>query len=358
MYRLLHTLRNDGEASLIPEVCFHPNGSFFAVSLRDSNEVRLLDAKSLEVRRIYRNPEAQLNMPHGILVTENHVIMANRHQLERPTTFTVHRLDAQSTAPVFTFDTPLGHLRECHSMDIHNNIIACTYTLSEDRMGAMLSYYFDDNTGEMRGPIEAVQAPFETLGEPKGIAFSANGRQAYITFNAEKPPRGIEKLVVDLFKLRDVVASSGLRGLAQKFRQGRSTKYNSSVGKNNGVTVFDIDEQGNFSAQPTAVLLREEFCRLENIHIQKDVAAVTDTINNQVHLYNLANDPNLTNPFLTISEGLSQPHGVNLSPDGVHLVVTNFGLRTYREHIHWGHFRKERRDNVMVFELEPSAALN
>jgi hypothetical protein len=152
MYRHTNTIVNDGPESLIPEVYFHPDGSLLAVPFRDANEVRLLDAKTMAVHRLYRNPEAMLDMPHAVMMTHDHLIAASRHQLERPATFTVYRLSDDSSAPIVTFETPVDHLRECHSLDIRGSILVGTYTLSADCIGAAVSYYFDHDSGEIRGP--------------------------------------------------------------------------------------------------------------------------------------------------------------------------------------------------------------
>jgi hypothetical protein len=350
MYRHTNTIVNDGPESLIPEVYFHPDGSLLAVPFRDANEVRLLDAKTMAVHRLYRNPEAMLDMPHAVMMTHDHLIAASRHQLERPATFTVYRLSDDSSAPIVTFETPVDHLRECHSLDIRGSILVGTYTLSADCIGAAVSYYFDHDSGEIRGPIDSLQDIFNSLGEPKGISYAPDGRQVFISFNAEKFPHGLEKLAVYLFKARNLVAKSGPRALFNKIREGKNPLYAGATGRHNGIAVFDIDEQGHFSPEPARVMLREEFCRLENIDINGDTAALADTINNQVHLFNLPTDPQLENPIYTISQGLAQPHGVKLSPDKSQLVVTNFGLLSYRQMVHWGHHCNPRRDNVMVFQ--------
>ena len=57
----------------------------------------------------------------------------------------------------------------------------------------------------------------------------------------------------------------------------------------------------------------------------------------------------LTNPIHIITEQLSLPHGVRLSPDRETLVITNYGLKAEKDVIHWGYSTDERTDNVLVF---------
>ncbi|MFN2330089.1 MAG: hypothetical protein ABR612_14350, partial [Chromatocurvus sp.] len=100
---------------------------------------------------------------------------------------------------------------------------------------------------------------------------------------------------------------------------------------------------------PERVLLRDGFCRLENVHCLGEICAVSDTINGEVLLYDLASDPDLRQPAQVIRDGLTLPHGLKLSPDGNTLVVSNYGLRAWRQNILWHVWCEPRRDSVAVF---------
>ncbi|HBM84097.1 MAG TPA: hypothetical protein DD459_10545, partial [Halieaceae bacterium] len=104
--------------------------------------------------------------------------------------------------------------------------------------------------------------------------------------------------------------------------------------------------------EPERVLLRDEFCRLENVHCLDATCAVADTINGQVLLYDIVADPNLERPQEIVREALSLPHGVKLSPDGNTLIVSNYGLRAWRQEIIWFGWSKPRTDTVAIYRRE------
>jgi hypothetical protein len=51
MYHLATKIPNEITLNLIPEVTFHPDGSIFAVSYQQANEVVVYDARSLVLHR-------------------------------------------------------------------------------------------------------------------------------------------------------------------------------------------------------------------------------------------------------------------------------------------------------------------
>jgi len=55
-------------------------------------------------------------------------------------------------------------------------------------------------------------------------------------------------------------------------------------------------------------------------------------------------------PTQVIDEGLALPHGVKLSPDRDTLVVSNYGLRAWRQNILWHGWCNPRRDTVAIFQ--------
>lgn len=119
--------------------------------------------------------------------------------------------------------------------------------------------------------------------------------------------------------------------------------------------MFAVDEAGVISAQPEQVIFREAFCRLENVHCLNSTCAIADTINGVVLLYDIAADPELQRPVREIREGLTLPHGVKFSPDGNTLVVSNYGLRSWRQEILWHGWNNPRSDSVAIYQRDGSA---
>jgi hypothetical protein len=97
MYRLSKTISNDLALNLIPEVAFSQDGAMFAVSCQLSNEVILYDAHTRAVLRVFSNPNAKLDTPHGVLLTGRHLIVSNTHGIARPSTFNSYRLDSETS---------------------------------------------------------------------------------------------------------------------------------------------------------------------------------------------------------------------------------------------------------------------
>lgn len=356
MYRLATSLPVEGEPSLVPEIAFDPRGQLFAVTLLQADEVRLYRASDRALLRTFANPASELDKPHAVLLTDRHLIVACRHLTERPATLSVFALDSASQAPLFTLETPVTHLREGHSMALLGDILVITHCHNAGSAGALLSYRFNGNTGEISGPIDHREACFEKLGLAKGVAFSPAGDQVLVSFNSDKSTNVLQKLGFKLFKARNVMQSDGLRGLIRHRLAGKNPMDQPKVFLGNGIAVFDIDSEGYFSSQPSRVIARREFCRLENIAVSGNLVALADTINNRVHIFDYANDPELENPVQTISENMSLPHGVKFSPDNRLLVVSNYGLRSRKQLIHWGHATSPRSDNVQVFEIAPDSA--
>ncbi len=350
MYRLTATIPNSGPACLIPEVAFHPDGTYFAAAFMGNDEVGLFDATTRAVRRVYRNPEAGFDKPHGVLLTQNHLVVASRHFRDRPATFTVYRLDSPSGAPVFEVDAPFAHLREAHSLAINKHTLVVTHCENKGSVGALLSYRFDDETGVMSGPLDMHEQVFDELGMAKGVAFSADGSQVLVSFNADKALGSRERNLFRLFKLWNILATRGPLGLLNRFGPEAGPRRRPNTELENGVAVFDVDAAGRFSEKPVRVILRPDFCRLENIVVNGDVVGLSDTVNHRVHLYDYAADPDLASPVQTITDELTLPHGVKFSPDRRLLVISNYGLRSRGQMIHWRHFTNPRTDNLMVFE--------
>ncbi len=354
MYHLKDTIPNGVDLNLIPEVSFNPDGTLFAVSYLSSNEVMVFDARTRAVVRVFKNPEADFDYPHGVLFTEKHLIVSNIHGLTRPSTFTVYDVNATSDEPVSVFITPYKHLREAHSLAICNNVLVATYCHNTEGSGAVVSYQFDDNSGVIQNTLDILQDCFENFADPKGIAFSKDGTSVFLTYVTQKKMRGLPKFIRRTKTVRTAWKERNVKDFFQ-YLQGKTnnwTRERQTAQKNirNGIAIFGIDDTGMFTAQPTRVLERKKFCRLENIDIVDDTVVISDTINGSVCLYDLVEDPQLKTPKHIVTEHISLPHGVKLSPDKSMLVVTNYGLKIKNQVIHWKTPSSDNNRGVLVYD--------
>lgn len=329
MFTLSSLILNEGASSFITEVCFHPTGEMFGATYEHHNEVRLYNAQSLSVVRVFRNPEASLNKPHAVLLAPRHVIVANKGV--HPSQFQIFRLDDHSGMPVHTFATPYAHLVEGHSMALNGRRLLVTYCEGPGKKGALVCYDYDDASGRIVGPRDIQERWFRRHGDAKGVSFDETGNKAYVTFESDFMtwrPRAVESL-------KNAV-SFGLRGATSR----------------NGIVVFGIDQEGCFTRRPLWKKSFREFCRLENIHIRGDRAVVTNPDGGCVQLYDLRSDDAFKTPLQVLRESLVFPHGAKISPDGNLLVVTDNGIEIVDHKVKWRSFLSPRRDRVVVFKLQ------
>lgn len=355
MYSLTNVIPNEKSASLIPEVSFHPSGSVFAVSYHNNNEVRIFDASTRSLVRIYRNPEAHLDGPHGVVVSDNHIIVSNSHCFQKPSRFNVFRTDDPSAKPVSTFETPFTHLREAHSLALRNSRLVATYCENLSKTGAVVSYRFDDENGLISEPVHLCESVFRNLGDTKGVSFNADGSKILVSFNTRRVQGIVYKIRLKFIGAGKLWNRGGLKAVLDRARE---KALSNTAGQpplppilKNGIAVFAIDEQGVLSKEPDKVIIRQKFCRLENINLVGDTCIIADTINNKVHLHDFQADPELEKPYLTLSENFVLPHGVKLSPNKRVLVITNFGLQVKNGFIQWKSWASPRQDKVLVYEL-------
>ncbi|MEZ5571121.1 MAG: hypothetical protein R3E64_03770 [Halioglobus sp.] len=354
MYRLSKTIPNDIALNLIPEVAFNPSGSLFAVSHQQSNEIVVYDAHTREVVRVFKNPEAELDTPHGVLLTDRHLIVSNTHGVSRPSTFSVHSLSKHSSGPVSVTPTPYPHMREAHSLALRGAALVVTYCQNREGPGAVVSYRYNDETGEIGNPITVHEACFVPLGQPKGVAFNKDGSEVFITYATQKRMTGLPNLARRLkaalliWKQRNL--SDFCSYLWTKLKRRLIAIRTPESEPKNGIAVFQVNERGELSEKPVRVLERELFCRLENIDIVGDTVILCDTINGNVYLHDLAQDPQLQTPLDTISESVVLPHGAKLSPDRSMLVVTNYGLKVENQIIHWMTPAQGYTNSVLVYD--------
>lgn len=341
-YRFATDLVNDLDSSFVPDVAFHPDGTYFAVSYRDNNQVRVYDTSSFRLLDTYQNPQAQLSFPHGLLITQRHIIVSNKLKAysTEPSKFTVYRIGDLSGEPVTVFTTPLEALREAHSMDARNGLLYVTYCGKD--IGAILTYAFDDETGQITGPLNVLEDWFSQYGQPKGICVNEDGSKAFVTITMGQIPKREHKIWGIKDTLRKVhgweIQLSKLR------RQKRAIKHHF-----NGIAVFDIDGHGRLSKAPVQ-LFKQKKARFENIHIVRDSCVVADALNERVYIYDLDNERYFDRPPQVLNDHLAFPHDACFSPDNKLLIVTNYGIEVIEGKPQWETFRQPRSDKIRIYK--------
>jgi DNA-binding beta-propeller fold protein YncE len=358
MYRLTTMIPNDIALNLIPEVAFNPSGTLFAVSHQQSSELVVFDAHTRTVLRVYKNPEAGLDIPHGVLLTEKHIVVSNTYGFTRPSTFAIYSLSDPSDKPVSVYETPYPHLREAHSLALRNGILVATYCESAKGPGAVVSYRFDDEAGLIGGPIALREACFTPYGEPKGVAFSGDGAEVFVTYTTQKRMTGVLNYVRRVKAARIVWQGRGVVACVRYIYAKTMARFHAMRAPDpqlkNGIAVFGITPSGMLSEMPVRVLERDNFCRLENIAIVGNTVVISDTINGTVYLHDLATDPRLELPVHAVTESLVLPHGAKLSPDRTTLVVTNYGLKVENQIIHWKTPARSTKNSVLIYDWQPA----
>ena len=334
MYKELVEIPNSGDHCYIAEVSFRPDGKVFAATFGQKNEVHLYDARSLQVIRVLRNPNAMLDGPHGIWLTSRHMIVTNKGTV--PSRFSVFRLDDESGVPVQTYTAPYAHLHEGHSIALHGRRLVVTYCEGPSKKGALVCYDYDDESGRINGPTDIQEQWFRRYGDTKGVCFDEKGENVYVTFESE--PLHLSKPRQSLSRLVKNTISFGSAGGTWR----------------NGIAVFGVDERGHFTTKPRWKKLFGKSSRLENIHIRGGLAVVTNPIGRCVYVYDLGSSRPFESPAHVLSEDLVFPHGAKMSPDGAKLVVTDDGIEVIDGVIHWGSFVSPRKDRLVVFDLVPA----
>lgn len=334
MLRIFKELPNEGPPSRISEVCFHPDGELFGATYQQADEVRLYETRSMALVRVLRNPCARLNVPHGLLITRKHIIVSNKGVF--PSQFSVFRLDDESGRVERTYTTPFSHLAEAHSIALDGRRLVVSYCEGAGKKGAVVSYNYDDNSGEIKNPIDIHEAWFRRNGDAKGVSFDGTGQRVFLTFQSDflgSVPRAARAVVINALS----------RG-----RFGRTSR--------NGIVAFGIDPEGRFTRQPIWAKVVPEFCRLENIHIHGGRAVVTNADSGRVYIYDLCKSEEFAEPSEMLSKPLVFPHGAKFSPDGKMLVVTDNGIEVVNHKVAWERYVSPRMDRLIVFSRQPSEA--
>jgi WD40 repeat protein len=378
MYHIAEVIGNDRAHSHVAEISFHPSGSYFAATYENINEVRIFDSRTRKLLHVLENPESKLSNPHGVLFTEKYLLVSNANDLSSPGTINVYRNDGTIKIPIQVFQTPFDHLREPHSLALRDGRLVATYAENVAPSGAIVSYGFNSETGKITGPLDKTESWFSEYGDPKGLCFNANGTKILVTFKSYKQYSVVGKIV------RSFVLDAGLpvqtqlvnlsnraiRKLKNKILQigqsfNRSMKTSPSetsvelekpnpryvMPTKNGVATFSISAEGKIARRPEQLIERKDFCRLENIDIFDGTCAVTDTVNNRLLIYDLAQDQYLTTPIHTVNFGNATPHGAKFSPDGRLLLVSSLGRKIVnQEIIFYNVWETPREDKIYVLE--------
>jgi hypothetical protein len=369
MYRIAEIIENNGALSMIGEVSFHPSGSYFAATYETINEVRIYDSRTRKLLQVLSNPESQFDCPHGVLFTEKYLLIANKHDLKRPGTINVYRNDRTIKKPIRVFQTPFNHLREAHSLAMRNGKLVATYCENVAPSGAIVSYGFNEETGEIAGPLDKTESWFSEYGDTKGICFSAEGTKILVTFESDKPLSIVRK-VSSQFALHKDLLNKNLPALdrlmkfscraitslrtsgvhSKKWFKLENHNLENRKPTKNGIAIFSINAEGKINRSPEQVIVRKKFCRLENIDIFDGTCVITDVANHALFLYDLTQDPKFEKPVQTINVGNASPHGAKFSPDGRLLVISSLGLKVVKQEPRFCDWVSPREDKLLVCE--------
>ena len=380
MYCIAQIIQNDGPPSMIGEVSFHPSGSYFAATYETINEVRIYDSRTRKLLQVLRNPESQFDCPHRVLFTEKYVLIANSHNLKRPGTINVYRNGRTIDKPIQLFQSPFDHLREPHSLAMRDGRLVVTYCENLAPSGAIVSYGFNEETGEITGPLDKTESCFSEYGDTKGICFNAEGTKLLVTFESDKKlsvvrnvlssfalhkdllkkdlpvldrlmkfsHRAISSLRREIF-IKGLFVIDTLRGVHSK----KSVKLENHIPRKptkNGIAIFSINAEGKINRSPEQVIVRKKFCRLENIDIFDGTCVITDVANRALFLYDLTQDPEFKKPVQTINVGNAAPHGAKFSPDGRLLIISTLGLKIVNQEPKFFEWESPREDKIFVCE--------
>jgi DNA-binding beta-propeller fold protein YncE len=379
MYQIAEIIGNDRAPSHVAEISFHPSGSYFAATYENINEVRIFDSRTRKLLQVLENPESQIYNPHGVLFTEKHLLVSNAHDFTMPGTINVYRNDGVIIKLIQIFQTPFSHLREPHSLALRDGRLVVTYAENVAPSGAIVSYGFNEETGEITGLLDKSEAWFSEYGDPKGISFNADGTKVLVTFKSNKqfsiterifraiasdgdlpPPTRVMKFITRAIrKFKNKLLRSG-RAFKRLKNEARSEGSVGLEGPNphyvtptkNGIATFSINSGGKIARSPDQVIVCNEFCRLENIAVFENICAVTDTVNHLLLLYDLSQDQNFTSPLHTVNFDNATPHGAKFSPDGRMLVISSLGRKVVNQELMFRFVDWEfpREDKIFVFE--------
>ncbi|MGV6827062.1 MAG: YncE family protein [bacterium] len=341
------------DRSAIPAVKFFPGQQQFAACYKDLDRVGIFDVHSLKLIRAFSNPDANLDGPHGLAITENHLIVSNKHETsDIPSTLNVYRSDSVSGKPVYSLATPFADLREAHSLAVSNDRLVVTYC--GKHIGAVVVYGFDDSSGEITEPVSIVRTHSLGLSEPKGVSFDRDCSRVFVSVVTERSYR-----LSDKFRRFSGLArtSTGRKKVLTSFlkKPRKLMNYLSSGEKEkadleNGVLELCIDSNGVLDQDSLRLHNQDQFCRLENVDIVDEYCVLSDPINNRISILDINNVGSDADAIQVIEEGLSFPHDAVLSKSQEWLLVANNGLQVIDGRPQWGNYVEGRGDRIIVFK--------
>ncbi len=225
MYLVAEIIENDRTLSHVAEISFHPTGSYFAATYEHLNEVRIFDSQTRKLLQVLKNPESEFETPHGLLFTDKYLLVSNSHNFTKPGTINVYRNDSAIKKPIQKFQTPFNHLREPHSLAIRNGRLVVTYAENVAPSGAIVSYGFNEETGEITGLLDKTKSWFSGCGDPKGICFNSDGTKIFVTFESDKQFSIVEKIFRSFASDDGLSVPARLIKLSNKATQ-EAQKYN------------------------------------------------------------------------------------------------------------------------------------
>ena len=376
-YRIAEIIKNEGAPSLVSEISFHPSGSYFAVTYETINEVRIFDSHTRKLLQVLKNPDSQLDGPHGVLFTHKYLLITNKCNLKKPGIINVYRNGGATIEPIQSFQTPFNHLREPHSLALHDGRLVITYCENLAPSGAIVSCEFNEETGKISGPLDKTESWFQEYGDAKGIYFNSGGTKIFVTFASPKQFPIVERIYRSLSTDKDLPVSVQIVNFSRKVinrlretilsigqysnNKSRIVLRESSYDlegpnnrgtrpKKNGIAVFSINIDGKIARVPERIVELDTFRRLENIDIFEDTCVITDLANRTLFLYDWTEDPEFKRPIQTVDLGNATPHGAKFSPDGRLLVTSSLGVKVADQVPQWSGWESPREDKIVVFE--------
>ncbi|MEO0435449.1 MAG: hypothetical protein AAF098_00935 [Pseudomonadota bacterium] len=341
---------NPNEPSYLPDIEFTPDGELFAITARDDHRVRLYRTRTRELVREFGAEGPALDMPHGLALSNSYLVVSSKGTKSRGHTFiSCYDLQAQSAKPVSEAVAPSELLYEPHSLALDGKHLYVTYC--GGRENGLAIFAWDELTGEIGECLHLNSESFDAYGHPKGVAIDAKTRKLFVSFTTEKPfPVSRSNWRQ---KLRRAWTGSDnvlhfMRKCLIEIRIIAERIGSSETPVNNGVMIFDLHK--GFPDTPEKLLLSNEYNRFENIDVCRGLLAIADPLNNAIALFS-PNDLSLTSPRLIISEHLTFPHDVAISPITEELVVANYGIETHEDEVMWHCFDEDRSDRMVFFTL-------
>ena len=341
---------NPQEPSYLPDIEFTPDGEMFAITARDDHRVRLYNTRTRELIREFGAEGPALDLPHGLALSNSHLVVSSKGTKARGHTFiSCYDLRAASAKPVSDAVAPSELFYEPHSLALDGDHLYVTYCGGKEN--GLAIFKWDRLTGEIGECLHLNSESFNGYGHPKGVAIDAKTRMLFVSFTTEKPfPVSRSNWRQKL--RRAWAGSDGLLHFMRKclveLKLIAERIGSTETPVNNGVMIFDL--QKGLPETPEKLLLSNEYNRFENIDVCRGLLALADPLNNTIALFS-PNDLSLRSPRLVVSEHLTFPHDVAISPITDELVVANYGIETHEDEVMWHCFGEDRSDRMVFFNL-------